>query len=43
MKWKNKNFSLKNKIAKNVLNNGINDKKIPALFAPIIETAPAQQ
>jgi len=26
-----------------VLNKGIKDKKIPALFAPIIETAPAQQ
>ena len=43
MKWKNKNFSLKNIIAKIVLNRGINDKKIPALFAPIIATAPAQQ
>ena len=34
---------LKNKIANIVLNKGINDKKIPALLAPIIETAPAQQ
>ena len=33
----------KNIIAKIVLNKGINDKKIPALLAPIIETAPAQQ
>ena len=30
-------------IAKIVLNKGINDKKIPALLAPIIATAPAQQ
>ena len=36
-------LKLKNKIANIVLNKGINDKKIPALFAPIIETAPAQQ
>jgi hypothetical protein len=35
-------FIIKN-IAIIVLNNGIKDKKIPALFAPIIETAPAQQ
>ena len=43
IKWKNKNFSAKNRIAKIVLNKGINDKNIPALFAPIIATAPAQQ
>ena len=43
MKLKNKNFSSKNIIAKIVLNKGINDKKIPALLGPIIETAPAQQ
>ena len=30
-------------IASMVLNKGIKDKKIPALLAPIIDTAPAQQ
>ena len=34
---------IKKNIAINVLNKGINDKKIPDLLGPIIETAPAQQ
>jgi hypothetical protein len=34
---------IKKYIAIIVLKNGIKDKKIPALFAPIIATAPAQQ
>ena len=33
----------KNIIANIELNKGINDKNIPALLAPIIDTAPAQQ
>ena len=43
IKCKNWNFSSNIPIAKIVLNNGIKDKEIPALFAPKIDTAPAQQ
>ena len=39
----NRDQTLKKVIANIVLNNGIRDKKIPALLAPIIDTAPAQQ
>ena len=40
---KNKNLSSKNIIANIVLNTGISDKNIPALLAPMIDTALDQQ